>query len=257
MSHEVLVERHGDGTATIRLNRPEARNALNIATRKALAGACREIGEDESIRAVILTGGAEVFAAGADINEFVDAGAVEMLKRRSERWWQAVANVPQPMIAAVNGFALGGGLELAMCCDIIIAGRSAKLGQPEVKVGILPGAGGTQRLTRAVGKFHAMRLVLTGEIIGAEEAFAIGLVSKVVDDGEVDEAARDMARTIAALPPIAVQQAKEAILLGGDASLAAALALERKAVQLTFATADKSEGMRAFLEKRKPRFKGE
>lgn len=257
MSPEVLVERHGDGTATIRLNRPEARNALNIAARQALAEACREIGEDESVRAVILTGGAEMFAAGADITEFVDLGAVEMLKRRSERWWQAVANVPQPMIAAVNGFALGGGLELAMCCDIIIAGRSARLGQPEVKVGILPGAGGTQRLTRAVGKFHAMRLVLTGEIIGAEEALAIGLVSKVVDDGEVDEAARDMARAIAALPPIAVQQAKEAILHGGDASLAAALALERKAVQLTFATADKTEGMRAFLEKRKPRFKGE
>ena len=257
MSPEVLVERHGDGTATIRLNRPEARNALNTAARKALAEACREIGEDESVRAVILTGGAEMFAAGADINEFVDAGAVEMLKRRSERWWQAVANVPQPMIAAVNGFALGGGLELAMCCDIIIAGRSARLGQPEVKLGILPGAGGTQRLTRAVGKFHAMRLVLTGEIIGAEEALAIGLVSKVVDDGDVDEAARDMARAIAALPPIAVQQAKEAILLGGDASLAAALALERKAVQLTFATADKTEGMRAFLEKRKARFKGE
>src|SRR5918995_4435120 len=198
MSPEVLVERHGEGTATIRLNRPEARNALNTAARKALAEACHEIGEDESVRAVILTGGAEMFAAGADINEFVDAGAVEMLKRRSERWWQAVANVPQPMIAAVNGFALGGGLELAMCCDIIIAGRSARLGQPEVKVGILPGAGGTQRLTRAVGKFHAMRLVLTGEIIGAEEALAIGLVSKVVDDGDVDEAARDMARAIAA-----------------------------------------------------------
>lgn len=257
MPGEVNLERHGDGTATVRLNRPEARNALNIATRKALAEACRAIAEDESIRAVVLTGGPEVFAAGADLKEFVDAGAVEMLKRRSERWWQAVADVPQPMVAAVNGFALGGGLELAMCCDIVIAGRSARLGQPEVKVGILPGAGGTQRLTRAIGKFHAMRLVLTGEIIGAEEALAIGLVSKVVEDTEVYAAALDMSRAIAALPPIAVQQAKEAVIFGADASLPAALALERKAVQLTFASADKTEGMRAFLEKRKPQFKGE
>ncbi len=123
---EVRLERHGDGTATVRIDRPQARNALNIATRKALAQACREVAEDASIRAVVLTGGPDVFAAGADLKEFVDAGAVEMLKRRSERWWQAVADVPQPMIASVNGFALGGGLELAMCCDIIVAGREAR-----------------------------------------------------------------------------------------------------------------------------------
>jgi enoyl-CoA hydratase len=254
---EVKLERHGDGTASVRIDRPEARNALNVATRKALAEACREIAEDASLRAVVLTGGPDMFAAGADLSEFVEAGAIDILKRRAERWWQAVADVPQPMIAAVNGFALGGGLELAMCCDIIIAGRSAKLGQPEVRVGIMPGAGGTQRLTRAVGKFQAMRLVLTGEVIGAEEAFAMGLVSKVVDDAAVYDSAREMARGIAALPPIAVQQAKEAVILGADASLAAALALERKALQLTFATSDKTEGMRAFLEKRKPEFKGE
>jgi len=254
---EVKLERHGDGTATLRIDRPEARNALNIAVRRALAEACREIAEDARLRAVVLTGGPEIFAAGADLTEFVEAGAVDILKRRAERWWQAVADVPQPMIAAVNGFALGGGLELAMCCDIIIAGRSAKLGQPEVRVGIMPGAGGTQRLTRAVGKFQAMRLVLTGEVIGAEEALAMGLVSKVVDDAAVYDSACGLARAIAALPPIAVQQAKEAVILGADASLSAALALERKALQLTFATRDKTEGMRAFLEKRKPQFKGE
>ena len=254
---EVRLERHGDGTATVRIDRPKARNALNIATRKALADVCREIAEDDGLRAVVLTGGPDMFVAGADLTEFAEAGAIDILKRRAERWWQAVADVPQPMIAAVNGFALGGGLELAMCCDIIIAGRSAKLGQPEVRVGIMPGAGGTQRLTRAVGKFQAMRLVLTGEAVGAEEALAIGLVSKVVDDAAVYETARDMARTIAALPPIAVQQAKEAVILGADAALATALALERKALQLTFATGDKTEGMRAFLEKRKPQFKGE
>jgi enoyl-CoA hydratase len=251
------LERHGDGTATVRIDRPQARNALNISTRKALAELCREIAEDASLRAVVLTGGPDMFVAGADLKEFVDAGAIDILKRRAERWWQAVADVPQPMIAAVNGFALGGGLELAMCCDIIIAGRSAKLGQTEVRVGIMPGAGGTQRLTRAVGKFQAMRLVLTGEVIGAEEALAMGLISKVVDDADVYDSAREMARAIAALPPIAVQQAKEAVVLGADASLPAALALERKALQLTFATADKTEGMKAFLGKRKPEFRGE
>jgi enoyl-CoA hydratase len=254
---EVRLERHGDGTATVRIDRPQARNALDIPTRKALAGIAREIADDGSLRAVVLTGGPDMFVAGADLREFVDAGAIDILKRRAERWWQAVAEVPQPMIAAVNGFALGGGLELAMCCDIIIAGRSAKLGQTEVRVGIMPGAGGTQRLTRAVGKFHAMRLVLTGEVIGAEEALAMGLISKVVDDADVYDSARDMARAIAALPPVAVQQAKEAVIFGADASLPAALALERKALQLTFATADKTEGMKAFLEKRKPEFKGE
>jgi enoyl-CoA hydratase/carnithine racemase len=254
---EVRLERHGDGTATMRIDRPQARNALNIATRKALAEICRDIAEDDSLRCVVLTGGPDMFVSGADLTEFVEAGAIEILKRRAERWWQAVADVPQPMIAAVNGFALGGGLELAMSCDIIIAGRSAKLGQPEVRIGIMPGAGGTQRLTRAIGKFQAMRLVLTGELIGAEEALAMGLLSKVVDDAAVYDCARDMARTIAALPPIAVQQAKEAVIFGADASLAAGLALERKALQLTFATADKTEGMRAFLEKRKAEFKGE
>jgi len=254
---EVTLARHGDGTATIRIDRPEARNALSSPVRKALAAFCREIGEDESIRAVVLTGGPEVFVAGADIRDMAETGAVEMIRRRTERWWQAVAEVPQPLIAAVNGYALGGGLELAMCCDIIIAGEGAKLGQPEVNVGILPGAGGTQRLTRAVGKYQAMRLILTGEIIAADEALRMGLVSRVVPDGKVYDTALKTAQRIAGLPPLAVQQAKEAVLLGADASLPAALSLERKSFQLMFASKDKTEGMRAFLEKRRPRFKGE
>jgi len=254
---EVTVAHHGDGVATIRINRPEARNALNIATRKALATACRELGDDDSVRAIILTGGPEVFVAGADLRDMAATDAITMYKRRTERWWQAVAEVPQPMIAAVNGYALGGGLELAMACDIIIAGEGAQLGQPEVKVGILPGAGGTQRLTRAVGKFQAMKLVLTGDMVSAGEALRMGLVSEVVPDDEVYGRALKIAQKISRLPPIAVQQAKEAVLLGADASLPAALALERKALQLTFASADKQEGMTAFLEKRKPEFKGE
>jgi enoyl-CoA hydratase/carnithine racemase len=182
--------------------------------------------------------------------------AVEMYQRHTERLWAAIGECPLPVIAAVNGYALGGGLELAMHADIIIAGTGARLGQPEVMVGIMPGAGGTQRLTRAVGKFHAMRLCLTGETIDAEEAYRMGLISILTKDEEVMTQAIRIAQRIARLPPIAVAQIKELILAGPDAPLSTALALERKAVQLLFATRDKQEGMRAFLEKRKPQFSG-
>jgi enoyl-CoA hydratase/carnithine racemase len=252
----VLVDRSEDGVALVRINRPEAGNALNMATRKALAAAFEAIHDDPSVRAIVLTGNEQGFAAGADLKEFVDAGAIEMLQRRSERYWNVVARTPQPVIAAINGYALGGGLELAMCCDVIIAGESAKLGQPEVRVGIMPGAGGTQRLTRAVGKFHAMRICLTGRPISAAEAHQIGLVSQIVPDAEVVDAARELARDLARLPPLAVMQIKEAVLAGQDASMEAGLMLERKAFQLLFASADKREGMQAFLEKRPASFKG-
>jgi enoyl-CoA hydratase/carnithine racemase len=252
----VLTERPEDGVVLVRINRPEARNALNLATRTALAAAFEGLHDDPSVRAIVLTGNEQAFAAGADLREFIDAGAVEMLRRRAERYWNAVARTPQPVIAAINGYALGGGLELAMCCDVIIAGESAQLGQPEVRVGIMPGAGGTQRLTRAVGKFHAMRLCLTGRPISASEACQIGLVSQVVPDAEVVAAAVAMARDLARLPPLALLQVKEAVLAAQDASLEAGLALERKACQLLFASADKREGMQAFFDKRQPDFKG-
>jgi enoyl-CoA hydratase len=252
----VLIDRPEDGVVLVRINRPEARNALNLATRKALAAAFEGLHDDPSVRAIVLTGNEQAFAAGADLKEFIDAGAVEMLRRRAERYWNTVARTPQPVIAAINGYALGGGLELAMCCDVIIAGESAQLGQPEVRVGLMPGAGGTQRLTRAVGKFHAMRLCLTGRPIAASEAYQIGLVSQVVPDAEVVAAALEMARDLARLPPLALMQIKEAILAGQDASLEAGLMLERKACQLLFASADKREGMQAFFEKRQPDFKG-
>lgn len=252
----VLIDRPEDGVALVRINRPEARNALNMATRKALAAVFEGLQDDPSVRAIVLTGNEQAFAAGADLKEFIDAGAIEMLRRRAERYWSTVARTPQPLIAAINGYALGGGLELAMCCDIIIAGQSAQLGQPEVRVGIMPGAGGTQRLTRAVGKFHAMRLCLTGQPIAAAEAYQIGLVSQVVADDRVVDAALEMARDLVRLPPLAVMQIKEAILAGQDASLEAGLMLERKAFQLLFASADKREGMQAFFEKRQPDFKG-
>jgi enoyl-CoA hydratase len=255
-SEFVRVEREGDGIAVVRINRPEARNALNMAVRRRLAELFRSFAEEEGLRCVVLTGDGRTFAAGADIRDMVDASAIDMYLRHSERLWGAIADCPVPLIAAINGFALGGGLELALHADIIIAGRGARLGQPEVKVGIMPGAGGTQRLTRAVGKYHAMRITLTGEMIGADEAFAMGLVSKVVDDAAVLDEALAMARHIAALPPVAVAQIKEAVIHGEDASLAAGLMLERKALQLLFATADKKEGMQAFLEKRAPRYRG-
>ncbi|HYZ25509.1 MAG TPA: enoyl-CoA hydratase-related protein [Geminicoccaceae bacterium] len=252
----VLTERPSDGVALVRINRPEARNALNMATREALAAAFEGLHDDSSVRAIVLTGNEQAFAAGADLKEFIDAGAIEILRRRAERYWNTVARTPQPVIAAINGYALGGGLELAMCCNVIIAGESAQLGQPEVRVGIMPGAGGTQRLTRAVGKFHAMRLCLTGRPIAAAEACRIGLVSQVVSDAEVVDAATKMASDLTSLPPLAVMQIKEAILAGQDASLEAGLLLERKAFQLLFASADKREGMQAFFEKRPPSFKG-
>lgn len=251
----VLVERQ-DGIAIVRLNRPDVLNALSMPLRHRLAEVFESFIADEELRVVVLTGGDRAFAAGADIADMSKIGTIDMYLRHNERLWGAIANCPYPVIAAVNGYALGGGMELAMHADIIVAGRSAKFGQPEVKVGIMPGAGGTQRLTRAVGKFNAMRLCLTGDIVSAEEARAMGLVSDLVDDGEVFAHALGLARRIAALPPIAVQQVKEVILQGQDASLGAALALERKALQILFSTADKNEGMAAFLEKRKPSFTG-
>ena len=253
---EVLLERPEEAIAVLRLNRPEVRNALNLAVRKLLAEHFRTLGSDEATRCIIVTGGEKVFAAGADIREMVDRTPMEILARHTERLWEPIMSCPKPVIAAVNGYAFGGGCELAMHADIIIAGEGASFGQPEVRIGIMPGSGGTQRLTRAVGKFRAMRMLLTGEPVTAKEALAMGLVSEVVPDGEVFEAALRVAKTIAALPPLAVNQIKEAVLAGQDASLEAALALERKAFQLLFSTSDQKEGMRAFLEKRKPEFLG-
>jgi enoyl-CoA hydratase/carnithine racemase len=252
----VVLEKKLNKIALITLNRPEAKNALNLELRQRLGEIFSRLTLDEDIRAVVLTGG-DVFAAGADIKDMVELSAGDMMKRASERYWQPIVDFPKPLIAAVNGFALGGGCELAMHADMIIAGEGAKFGQPEVKLGIMPGAGGTQRLLRAVGKFHGMRLLLTGDIISAAEALGMGLVTQVVPDHMTIETAMAMAEKIALLPPIAVQQIKEIALLGADLPLNSALNLERKAFQLLFDTADKKEGMQAFIEKRKPVFKGQ
>jgi enoyl-CoA hydratase len=252
----VLVERPAEGVALVRINRPEARNALNIEVRRLIAQHLTELGDDAGVRCIVLTGNEKAFAAGADIKEMANIGSIEMLQRGTLKLWRTIASCPKPVIAAVSGFALGGGCELAMTCDIIIAGESAKFGQPEVKIGIIPGGGGTQRLTRAVGKFKAMRYVLTGDIFGAREAYEMGLVSELVADTEVEKRAIEMATQIAQLPPLAIEQAKEAVLRGMDASLDTGLALETKAIQLLFSSEDQKEGMAAFIEKRKPSFKG-
>jgi len=252
----VVTKKQADGVAVVRIARPEALNALNLATRKALAASFTTLSEDAEVRCIVLTGDDQAFAAGADLKEMAKADAIEIVRRRTERYWQAIQRTPQPVIAAIEGYALGGGLELAMLCDIIVASETAQLGQPEVRVGVLPGAGGSQRLTRSVGKFHAMRLCLTGRPITGREGYEIGLVSQVVEEGEALPTAMKMASDIARLPPLAVVSIKEAILQGESASLEAGLLLERKAFQVLLATEDRREGMAAFIEKRKPQFKG-
>ena len=253
---EVLLERPLDGVALLRLNRPEAKNALNGAVRRLLAEHFEALGADDETRAIVLTGNQEAFAAGADIKDMAEAGAVDIMLRRNHLLWRAIAQCPKPVIAAVNGYAWGGGCELAMHADIIIAGENASFSQPEVRVGIMPGAGGTQRLTRAVGKYKAMLMTMTGQAVSGVEAAAMGLASRAVPDAEVQEAALAVAKTIAGMPPLAIQQIKEVMLAGQDCSLETGLMLERKAFQLLFDSRDQKEGMRAFAEKRKPNYQG-
>lgn len=252
----VLLEYPSPQVAVVRINRPEARNALNQEVRSQLAAHFATLSAAPVVRCIVLTGGDKYFAAGADLKAMAEAGAIEMLQRQTHLLWQRIAACPKPVIAAVNGYAWGGGCELAMHADLIVAGEGASFAQPEVKVGIMPGAGGTQRLTRAVGKFQAMKMVLTGQPIPAREALAMGLASEVVADGEVQARALELAHQIAALPPLAVMQIKEVLLAGQDASLDTALMLERKAFQLLFASRDQKEGMAAFFEKRQPDFQG-
>ena len=252
----VLLERPAAGIALLRLNRPERRNALNMAVRENLAAYFAELASDDGVRCVVITGDEKAFAAGADVAELAARTPTDEAFAKSRAAWSAIERYRRPIIAAVNGFALGGGCELALHCDIIVAGEGAKFGQPEVKLGVMPGAGGTQRFVRAAGKFAAMRWVLTGDLLSAADALRLGLVSEVVPDGEVLPHALEIAKRIAALPPLAVAAIKEAVLVGADLPLEAALNLEAQSFQKLFATEDRTEGMRAFLEKRKPDFKG-
>jgi enoyl-CoA hydratase/carnithine racemase len=252
----VVLERPKAGVSLLRLNRPEVHNALNMELRRTLVDHFRRLGEDEETRCIVVTGNGKSFAAGADLKEMADKGAAEMTRTGVRRMWKAIADCPKPVIAAVNGAALGGGCELAMHADIIVAAESAKFGQPEIRVGVMPGGGGTQRLTRAVGKFHAMKILLTGEPVTAAEALQMGLASEIVPDGNALDRALELAGMIAEMPPLAAMQIKEAVLLGQDCSLEAALALERKYFDVLFDTRDQKEGMHAFIEKRKPTYEG-
>lgn len=253
----VTLDVHDNGVAVVRIHRPEVKNALNAQVREALAEHFRALAKRREVRAIVLTGGAQFFVAGADIKEFASAGAIDMYRRHTEYLWEAISRCPKPVIAAVNGFALGGGCELAMHCDLIVAGESARFAQPEVKLGLMPGAGGTQRLIRAVGKFQAMRIALTGCMVGAREALAMGMLSEVVSDDQTLPRALELAAQIAALPPLAVEQIKEVMLAGADLPLESALVLERKAFQLLFDSKDQKEGAAAFFEKRTPEYRGE
>lgn len=256
MNDILLVSWPRPGVCLLRLNRPEARNALSPELRGALRARFAALAEDAECRAIVMTGDMRAFAAGADIRAMVDAGPAEMMARGDEANWAAIRDCPKPVVAAVNGYALGGGCELAMHADIIVAGEGASFGQPEVRLGIMPGAGGTQRLVRAIGKHRAMLALLTGSHIGAHEAFAAGLVSKVVEDSSVVDEAVAIAGQIASMPALAVAEIKRTVLAGMDAPLDVALMLERRAAYLLFGTRDKQEAMRAFLEKRPPVFSG-
>lgn len=252
----VLLEKPEAGIALIRMNRPEAMNALNNATREELAARFEECMADAAVRAIVITGNEKAFVAGADLKEFADRSTADWAFGDARRTWRIINSCPKPIVAAVNGFALGGGCELALACDIIVAGEGAKMGLPEIGVGVLPGGGGTQRLTRTVGKYKALKLMLTGEWVSGQEACDMGMVSEVVPDADVLERAMAIARKIAKMPPLSVKLIKEVTLAGLDASLETGMILERKAFEILFSSEDQKEGAKAFIEKRKPEFQG-
>jgi enoyl-CoA hydratase len=242
--------------AHVQLNRPDKLNALNLELMLEIKEALLQLDEDDSVRAIVISGNDRAFAAGADIKQMAGRNAIDMLKIDQFKTWDSIRKTKKPMIAAVSGFAFGGGCELAMICDIMIASETAQFGQPEINIGIMPGAGGTQRLTRIVGKSKAMELVLGGQFISADEALRHGLVSKVVPVEHYLSEAIKLASIIAEKSPIAVQMAKESVLKSYEMSLQEALYFERKNFYMLFATEDQKEGMAAFVEKRKAEFKG-
>jgi len=252
-----LVESSRDGgVVLLRINRPEARNALSPEVMELLAGALEHSDPDPEVRCFVIAGSDEVFAAGADIKAMSERSFAEALRHPAAGFWRRLAAIKTPMVAAVSGYALGGGCELALACDMIVADAGATFGQPEITLGIIPGGGGTQRLARVLGKQRAMEYVLTGKRFDAETAQAMGLVNQVAKKGKWLEEALALARTVAERPPIAARLAKQAVIAAEETALSAGLENERRLYELAMATEDRVEGMTAFLEKREPKFEG-
>jgi len=242
--------------ALIQLNRPKELNALNLQLMLELKSAFQQLDDNDEVRCIVITGNEQAFAAGADIKQMENKNAIDLLKIDQFETWDQIRKTKKPIIAAVSGFALGGGCELVMTCDMVVASETAKFGQPEIKLGIMPGAGGTQRLTKAVGKALAMEMVLTGKFISAEEALEAGLINRVVPVELYLEEAVKMAKEITIQSPIAIRLAKESVLKAFDSGLQEGLYFERKNFYMCFASNDQKEGMKAFVEKRKPDFTG-
>jgi enoyl-CoA hydratase/carnithine racemase len=251
----VLSERD-EAVAIATLNRPEARNALSPELMEELAALVEAWDVDPDVRCIVIAGGDEVFAAGADIKAMIERSFQDVLVSPTARFWPRLAAVRTPLIAAVSGYALGGGCELALACDMIVASETAEFGQPEIMLGIIPGGGGTQRLARVMGKQHAMELVLSGRRITAEEAFRLGIVNQVTGRKEWLSKAVELAQVVTRRPPIAVRLGKQAVLAAEETPLTAGLDYERRLYEQAMATEDRVEGMQAFLEKRRPDFKG-
>ncbi len=256
MEYVIIHQQAQPFIAHIQLNRPKELNALNLQLMQELRDTLKALDEDDQVRVIIISGNDKAFAAGADIKQMAGKTAIDMYNVDQFSTWDTIKKIKKPIIAAVSGFALGGGCELAMLCDMIVASESARFGQPEIKIGVMPGAGGTQRLTRAVGKALAMEMVLTGKFITAEEALQAGLINKIVPvELYLTEAFR-LAAEIAQLSPLAVKMAKESVLRAFDSTLEEGLHFERKNFYLLFASEDQKEGMQAFMEKRAPVFTG-
>jgi len=257
--HLIVTEIENPGglkVGQIQFNRPDVLNALNIEMMGEILNTLKYFDSNKEIGCIIITGNKKAFAAGADIKEMATQSAIDMYVRDQFATWDNIRKIKKPIIAATSGFVLGGGCELVMTCDIIVAAECTRFGQPEIKIGIIPGAGGTQRLTRAIGKARAMEMILTGRMYSAREMFEAGLVSRIADDEVFLEEAQALAKEIAAMPPLAVQIAKDSILKAFDTTIETGLELERKLFYLLFASEDMKEGMGAFIEKRKPIWKG-